>query len=231
MSEPTDPTRIPRVIAALQRAWEGQPDLALPALLGLVANRGVGWGSSDEDFLATLEQVEREHPSLVDAPPTRHLSIATFAPRHLVTLTPDRVVVRDPHVPTRQPVAWAYSALRPTGPGRPLVITDVAGVEHRLGVSSLVSEFDPHSVPPLSGIRAQNIGEARWLVEFADGSRALVAPRLRVWRVNRRDVELHTVAWERIDRCSPGAAMAVTPVGGRGLLELGEVDNVTVIQA
>ena len=62
-----DPTRIPRLTQALQRAWEGQPDLTLAQLIGVLENSGLGWGTTDEEAVELLEAVEREHPSLIDA--------------------------------------------------------------------------------------------------------------------------------------------------------------------
>ena len=49
-----DPLRIPGVLDAVRRVWEGQPDLTLPTLFAMLANRGVGWGAGDEDLLREL---------------------------------------------------------------------------------------------------------------------------------------------------------------------------------
>ena len=62
-----DPTRIPSIVRALERTWEGQPDLSLAQLMGVLQNRGLGWGTTDDEAVALLAAVEREHPSLIDA--------------------------------------------------------------------------------------------------------------------------------------------------------------------
>ena len=75
-----DPTRIPKLIDALQRAWEGQPDLSLSALLGTLRNRGAEWGTSDEEVLEILNAMEAEHPSLVRWPAELPVTVQTTAP-------------------------------------------------------------------------------------------------------------------------------------------------------
>lgn len=57
-----DPSRIPPVVAQLQKVWEAQPDLALPTLLGILGNRGIGWGSTDEDLVEALNTMYTENP-------------------------------------------------------------------------------------------------------------------------------------------------------------------------
>ena len=37
-----DPTRIPTVLDELRLTWEGQPELSLATLFGVLSNRGVG---------------------------------------------------------------------------------------------------------------------------------------------------------------------------------------------
>ncbi|APT93262.1 hypothetical protein CPHO_10560 [Corynebacterium phocae] len=63
-----DPTRIDKVIASLRAAWEGQPDLPLATLLGVVSNAGIGWGSSDEQLVEVLEELASVHPPLFPIP-------------------------------------------------------------------------------------------------------------------------------------------------------------------
>ena len=60
-----DPTRIPGVLDAVRRAWEGQPDLSLPTLFGVLANEGIGWGSTDEDLVTALAAMERTRPGFL----------------------------------------------------------------------------------------------------------------------------------------------------------------------
>lgn len=60
-----DPTRIDPTLAALRKAWEGQPDLSLPTLFALLANRGIGWGVSDAELVTELERQAEVHPPLL----------------------------------------------------------------------------------------------------------------------------------------------------------------------
>ena len=90
-----DPTRIPRLTQALQRAWEGQPDLNFAQLIGVLQNRGLGWGTTDDETMELFAAMEREHPSLIDA-------TATTGPAHSNTgaqqwVTELRVPYTAPH--------------------------------------------------------------------------------------------------------------------------------------
>lgn len=223
-----DPTRIPRLTQALQRAWEGQPDLTLAQLIGVLENSGLGWGTTDEEAVELLEAVEREHPSLIDATSGPH-TITTVNPPHLVTITDGYVVVRNGADPERMPAVWQMGGMRKTGPGLSLVIADAEGVEHRLGIVSLVTR--------LAGVREASIGMARtdvgnrrWLVHFDDGARAVVGQRIRIWRVEGRAVVSERVAWSEILRCEPGADMEIAPAGGGKPLTLGRVKLVLELE-
>lgn len=227
---PTDPTRIPALVAALQDAWEGQPDLTLPAFLGMLHNRGLSWGTSEEEMLELLLEVAREHPSLIDATRTHPTLLSTTAPPLAVTLSGNVAVVRSGDDPQRMPAVWEFSALRPTGPGRPLVLTDTEGVEHRLGVVTLATVFDPAAAPSLEGLAVGEIGGARWLVVFSDGRRAILGHRLRVWATEGRETRVETVAWVSVVACAPGSDMIVAPAGGRKPLGLGPVERVVLLE-
>lgn len=135
-----DPTRITGILNALRRTWEGQPDLSLSQLIGVLQNRGLGWASTDEEAVALLQDLEREHPSLIDGTSGPH-TVTTVNPPQLVTLSDDLVVVRSGEDAERMPAAWRWSSMRKAGPGLPLVIADTGGVEHRLGVVTLVTRL------------------------------------------------------------------------------------------
>ncbi|WP_231286585.1 hypothetical protein [Corynebacterium timonense] len=230
MYDSSDPTRIPRVVDKLQRAWEGQPSLSLPALMGILANRGIGWGASDAELVAALAEMENEHPSLLDAHPGAPHTIITVAPDRLVTLSGGVVVVRSGHDPVAMPGVWAYDSLRRTGPGRPLVVRDTEGIEHRLGVVQLITRIDDADAPALAGLHHEDVGAHRWLVAFEDGARAVVGQRIRVWVKRRRDVSTRTLAWARVENCAPGEDMVVAPAGGRPQEVLGRVERVVLLE-
>ena len=207
-----DPTRIPRLTEALQRAWEGQPDLTLAQLIGILENSGLGWGTTDEEAVELLTAMEREHPSLIDATSGPH-AITTVNPPHLVTITNRYVVVRNGADPERMPAVWRMGGMRKAGPSLPLVIADADGVEHRLGIVSLVTRLEGAPKASISMAR-EEVGNRRWLVLFDDGARAVVGQRIRTWRMERRSVVSERIAWREIVRCEPGTEMEIAPAGG-----------------
>lgn len=225
-----DPTRIPGMMHALQEAWEGQPDLTLPAFLGMLHNRGLSWATSEEEMRELLREVQLEHPSLMTAPPTAPTLVRTTSPQLSVTLFPGTVVVRRADDPQRMPSVWRYTHLRPTGPGRQLILTDEEGVEHHLGVVELVTVLDPRRAPELHGAQRRNIGEAQWLLMLDDATRAILGQRLRVWATVGRETQLTTLAWSHIERFTVGRDIVVAPAGGGAPLVLGPVAEVLLLE-
>lgn len=229
--ERPDPTRIPRVIAALQRAWEGQPELSLPALMGVLTNRGIGWGATDAELISALGELEKEHPALLDAHPAAPYTITTESPARQVTLSAGVAVVRSGESAEAMPGVWAFESLRRTGPGRPLVVRDTEGIEHRLGVVRLISRLDAASAPILGGLERAEVGAHRWLVVLQNGARAVVGQRIRVWEKHRREVTSRAYNWQRMLACAPGQDMVFSPVGGGPAVALGRVEDVIVLEA
>lgn len=223
-----DPTRIPRLTEALQRAWEGQPDLTLAQLIGILNNNGLGWGTTDEEAVQLLTAVEREHPSLIDATSGPH-TITTVNPPHLVTITNGYVVVRHGADPERMPAVWRMGGMRKTGPGLPLVISDTEGAEHRLGIVSLATRLEGAPEASISMAR-KDVGNGRWLVLLDDGARAVVGQRIRTWKMERRTVVSERIAWSEIVRCEPGAEMEIAPAGGGKPRSLGLVKLVLELE-
>lgn len=225
-----DPTRIPALVAALQEAWEGQPDLTLPAFLGMLHTRGLTWASSEEELLALLAQLREERPARIVPPLHQPVLATTLAPRLAVTLTGDTAVVRSAEDPQRPPAVWAHTGFRPTGPGRPLIVTDAEGVEHRLGVVEAVRPFAQPAVPP-GALRQDAIGAARWLVLFDAPARALIGPRVRLWESEGRRTRVETLAWGSVDKLAPGERLQITPAGGGKPILLGRVERVLLVEA
>lgn len=225
-----DPTRIPKLIDALQRAWEGQPDLSLSALLGTLRNRGAEWGTSDEEVLEILNAMEAEHPSLVRWPAELPVTVQTTAPEHRVTLSGSDVVVRPVGEGSRMPSAWKATHFRAVGPGRSLIVTDTEGIEHRLGVVTLVRALALDDVPTLEGLEQWDVGGARWFVGFEDGARAIIGQRITVWRPEgRRATSQESYKFARILSCEEGAEMYFAPAGGGEPVSLGRVARVVLV--
>ncbi len=228
--EYNDPTRIPKLVDALQRVWEGQPDLSLSALLGTLRNRGADWGTSDEEMLEILGTMEAEHPSLVRWPAEVPMTVQTTAPEQRVTLSGSDVVVRPMGEGSRMPSAWKAVHFRAVGPGRSLIVTDTEGIEHRLGVTTLVHALDPDEVPPLECLEQPDVGGARWFVGFEDGSRAIIGQRITLWRPEgRRATSQESYKFARILSCGEGAEMRIAPAGGGDPVSLGRVAHVVLV--
>ena len=235
-----DPTRIPRVIDQLRRTWEGQPDLPLATLFGILANRGAGWGTTDEQLEQLLIDESSSHPSDLPLSPDRRVEgdflIETDSPAHRVTLTADGdVVVRSHADRDRQPSLWKYTSVRPTGPGRLLTVADSEGVEHRLGMVTLISriaapEADSSSSPSIDGLERDEIGNAVWLVLLAGGVRMLITQRLHFWQVGRRAVTKTTHAWNQVVRCRTGENFVYETAGGEAVT-LGEVVKLLLVES
>lgn len=236
-----DPTRIPRVLDQLRETWEGQPDLPLATLFGILANRGAGWGTTDTELVQLLIDESSSHPS--DLPRAKDEQVAadylveTTSPDHRVTLTTGGdVVVRSMGDRDRQPSVWTYQSVRPTGPGRMLVVADSEGTEHRLGVVSLISRVDTGRPGELSdkavleGTRRTDIGNSVWLLLLTDGARILLTQRMHMWRVEGRSVNKTTHAWNQVVRCRVGEEFAYVSAGGEKVV-LGVVDKLLLVES
>ncbi|RNE48907.1 hypothetical protein [Corynebacterium alimapuense] len=235
MSFEEDPTRIPAVLEALGRAWEGQSDLSLATFFGILANRGVGWGSTDRELLSALAMIEHTHPGVlprIDGRVTSRFLVNTENPAHRVTLDPSRVIVRRPSV-TAQPGVWAYIGIRPAFVGGPLVVSDQEGIDHRLGVISRITLLDDAPLPSisdLSGVQRRDLGDAVFLVALAEGQTVLVDHGLHHFNPRRRQLEHHSHSWESLQTCRPGEPLRAKLGAGASELELGEVLEILVLE-
>lgn len=175
-----DPTRIPAVLAALRTAWEGQPDLELSELWGILQNRCVSWGTTDEQLVEILAQVSAEHPNHLVADAQHLAVIDTVEPRRRVSVAGEWVVVRGPGL---VPSAWRFSTLRSSAVGAPLVITNIDGVDVRFGVITGIRRH-PMPSPP----RELSPGDGTWAVLLEDGSLTMCGHVVDIYRKGRRDV-------------------------------------------
>jgi hypothetical protein len=226
---------MPGVLDAVRRVWEGQPELSLPTLFGVLANRGIGWGATDEDLLRELSVMERAHPGtlpLLDARVTARFLLLTEAPGHRVMVDPWRVVVRRPQV-SGQPGVWSYATIRPAFVGSPLVVTSAEGIDHRLGVLSsitLLEEMPEPTVPDLSGLRRRGMGDAVYLITLADGTTVVLSHGLDRFAAGRRSLEHESVSWESLTDCRPGGPLIVQGPGGGRPREYAEVQDIVLLE-
>lgn len=223
-----DPTRIDPTLAALRKAWEGQPDLSLPTLFALLANRGIGWGVSDAELVTELERQAEVHPPLLPLEGGRVGTgvwlVLSDAPTSRITADSSRIIVRRPNA---QPVVWEYNAIRPTGPGRPFVVTDTEGFEHRLGIVSSIMRLD-EPLPELSGLSRYELGDFVYVLRVGDAI-AVLDHGLHLFHKENRRVVAYNYAWKRIEKCRPGEELELLLEGG-DYARLGKVGEVLVAE-
>lgn len=266
MTELHDPTRIPGVVGALQRAWEAQPNVAFPQLWAQLEARGVGFNSTDAELQRACADLLAEHPSSfaefvvgsvssssLDATPLpsprrvssgdtgalgrgRSSSVVvecivgetSAAPggggsaEQLLTLSAPHgdgagwVLVRRAGL---QPVVWRYARVVTCRAGGPVIIEDVAGNRHRLGLASRLSAQDfamdaPELADELGRARRSSIGDRVYVVTCADGSIVEVDHGLRVYSPGRRDMARQSMKWARVARAAAGEPLVVVDAGG-----------------
>lgn len=232
-----DPTRIPRVLAQLRETWEGQPDLPLTTLFGILANRGVGWGATDEELVLALQEMAVHYPAELPRTPqgtvNEQFLIVTEAPSHRITITPTTLITRNPGDPQRQPGLWEYTSIRATGPGRPLVVTDTSGIEHRLGVVRVLQRLASEGTREFANdftISRAELGNSVWLVRLTSGDTLLIDRTLRSWSKQRRQVDYSERAWEKITIGGPAHVVAIAPHGGGPEEILGHAEKVWLLE-
>ncbi|KQB84335.1 hypothetical protein [Corynebacterium oculi] len=218
-----DPTRIAPLLNLLRDAWEAQPDLALSELWGILENRGIGWGATDEQVAEALRQILREHPLKVEEEP---VLVYTTQPEHLVTIHPgdSAVVVRHPDR-SRQPSWWTLGEVVRARVGAPLVLRDAEGMDHRLGVIRGMDAVRENR-RDLSGLRRDRMEDTAYACRLDSGALVVVGHSVEVYAKERRSVVHSTLRWERIKAGAVGTGLVVIPRGGGGERELGVVSAV-----
>lgn len=218
-----DPTRIPAVLAALQRAWEGQPDLNLASLWGVIENHGIGWGSGDDELVAVLGALSRRHPARVTSPENVLVVADTAHPLRRITVDPvgRRVTVRGADV---RPATWNYREIRRLEVGMPAVITDAAGVDHRLGVLSGMTVSDYRPPTGLGGRARTAMGDLVVGARLIDGALVIVSHGVDVFTPGRRDVAHTRHRYDRLLEVEVGAPLRFQPAAGGKPVALAEVE-------
>lgn len=240
-----DPSRIPPVVAQLQKVWEAQPDLSLPTLLGILGNRGIGWGSSDEDLVAALNTMYAENPGEIrggsrSIDPEREVPgrflVETESPAYRITVDPFRVsvrrIARGPHRPL-QPGVWEFQEVRRCRSGEPLVITDAEGIDHRLGVVVRITLLNDSPEPvtkSLNKLRRREVGDKVYFLHFENGDTALLNHGLEIYQASRRSLEQRSVKWEQLITAKPGQALTLKETGSGKTLELGVLERIVPLE-
>lgn len=209
-----DPTRIPVVLEELRAVWEGQPDLSLATLFGILANRGIGWGSDDADLRRELQRMSVDNPARLPAHPTGRYRIRTESPANLISVDPYRITVRrrTPGREPAQPGVWHYSELGRCVVGVPMSVRDTEGIDHRLGVVTGIELLDPDPaefITELSGRTRENWGDEVVHLTLEDGTVLLLGRRLEVFTAHRRELQQHSHSWRRLLKARAGADLIV----------------------
>lgn len=195
-----DPTRIDDVLRAVRNAWAGQPDLTLPTLMAMAANQGIGWGSSDEELIGYLESIAQNYPPEIspeDVADGSGFKLTMMDTGLRISLVDAYVIVRS-H-PNHQTVVWEFDTFRTTGPGFPLVITDTAGIDHRLGITERITRLDlACKRADLKGLSRADIGDAVYVWVSEDGRTVTLSRRLEVSSADRRSLEVSHYQWNRV---------------------------------
>lgn len=234
-----DPTRIPDIVDRLRTAWEGQPDLTLAQLWGVLESRGVGWGSSDDEVRSVLG-------SLIDAYPSRltleflkgHCAIVdTVSPARRISLDGSRaelrVTVRD-MTGRMRPATWTGGALKKIATMAPAIITDAEGIDHRLGVVERIRVVDSPELIDLAGRTRQRMFDEVYgvtLVEDKTDGFVIIGHRVDVYRIARREILTEQVPFAQIVSCRAGLRLVIDPGSGRAPVDLGEVADVFLLEA
>ncbi|WPF66467.1 MULTISPECIES: hypothetical protein [unclassified Corynebacterium] len=218
-----DPTRIEPLLGLLRDAWEAQPDLALSELWGILENRGIGWGATDEQVSEVLRHILREHPLRVGEEP---VLVYTTQPEYLVTIHPEEgaVVVRHPDR-SRQPAWWSLGEVVRARVGAPLVLRDGEGIDHRLGVVRGIDALRGQR-RDLSGLRRDQMGDEAYACRLDSGDLVVIGHGMDVYAKERRSVVHSALPWEKIKAGAPGTGLVIQPQGESGERELGTVSAV-----
>ena len=223
-----DPTRIDEILRAVRNAWAGQPDLTLPTLMAMAANQGIGWGSSDEELIGYLESIAQNYPPEItpdDLADGGGFMLTMMDKGLRISLVDSHVIVRS-H-PSHQTVVWEFDSFRTTGPGFPLVITDTAGIDHRLGITERITRLEPDSKRAvLKGLSRADMGDAVYVIVTEDGRTVTLSRRVEVASADRRSLEVSHYQWYRVISHAP---LTVELAGGERL-ELGTPTKVLLAE-
>ncbi|OFK66066.1 hypothetical protein HMPREF2806_09965 [Corynebacterium sp. HMSC076G08] len=192
----------------------------------MLAAEGYGWGVPDDELSARLEAMAAVHPPLVplDANLVTEGLWLVVTPTHRVTLAPTTAAPRNVEQ-SRQaesvavvrpiskdgqrgpPVAWTVSALRPVGPGRPLVIADAEGFEHRFGVVESVTRLR-EDYRSLTGLKRRSVGDRVWFIR-TDAETIILDHGLHIVERKNRELIRTDFSWHTIEEGEVGKALRV----------------------
>lgn len=225
-----DPTRIPAVLEELRATWEGQPDLSLATLFGILENKGVGWGADDAELVLALQQMRHQQPARIGPEISSRFVVNTSGPDSRITIDPYRIVLRRllPRGQHTQPGVWDYDTIDKCEVGAPLRITDAGGINHRLGVVDsieLVSDTPERYAAGLRGVTRELI-DTQVLLFQVSGERTVVLDRtLNIFTARGRELHQEKLRWKKLIQAKPGEPLLIARAGNNEVLDLGVVEH------
>lgn len=225
-----DPTRIPAVLEELRATWEGQPDLNLATLFGILGNGGIGWGTEDDELVAALQRIRHLQPAKIGPTPTARYVLNTSGPEARITIDPFRIVVRRllPRGQHTQPGVWDYHTIDRCEVGAPLRITDAGGIPHRLGVVTgieLVSEQPLRYVEGLTGLTRELIDARVLLIQVAEQRTVVLGRKVNIFTARGRELHQEKLAWKTLIQAEAGQPLLIARAGSNEVLDLGVVQH------
>lgn len=228
-----DPARIRHVIEELEQTWEGQPDLSLSTLFGILDTQGIRWGSSDEELVDALRSIRKRYPPNLPTRVTARYVVDTESPAHRISLDPFRACIRRliPGQQRPQPGVWDYDSIVRCRVGDILVICDEEKINHKFGVVSgisLVNDAPAQEVNSLDGARRRDMDNVYW-IDLVGGHGVLLDHGMDVYTKSRRHVEHRRISWETIVQARHGSQLQVQCTGGE-IHEFGQVERIISLE-
>lgn len=173
-----DPSRIPEVIDALERAWLGRPDFTFQELLRTIELHGLSSTSSTQDILEVLGQLSAEAPHSLSGQPEGYV-VETHSPNRAFIFHGDRIIACGDF-----PAAWRYSMIQRAEMMQRLAIVSSNGDTHRYGVVTAIRRISAptHRIVVLS--------EGMASMRLNDGHTRIFLPQRRSTRVWEGEAKL-----------------------------------------
>lgn len=232
----TDPSRIPAILKEVQETWEGQPDLSLTALFGILQNQGIGWGSDDEQLVEALRTMREKFPAVITGPRFNieaRFVVETANPNNTVTVDPFRMVVRRrSSAPAVQPGIWDYAHVQ-CRVGAEFIVKDTEEFEHHLGTVKHIRLIDANpqpSVSQLNNVTRADVGERAYALKLIDDTLIVIDSKVRVFTQSRRELHYEEFSWKALRSCEPGRFLAVHTAAGTRTIGDSEIASVFEIE-
>lgn len=213
-----DPTRIPKVMAALQDLWEALPDLEFADVLRLL--EGEGFEQVDDAVAVDKLRALGERFPRTLGEGVRVADVGEW----FVTADAHRVVVWSYAHP---PASWEYERLVSAQVGYPLHAVDRGGEHRRFGVVERIRPVAAEKIAQdgLPELARDTIGDDVYLVESED-TKALIGRSLHIFETGRRETTQQRRKWTRALATELGGDLTIDLSSGAGKIT---ISNITAI--